>query len=393
MSDTRFADAKVIPSLDGLRAVSVLIVAASHAGLGNLIPGGLGVTIFFFLSGYLITTLMLTEHERTGRIDIPKFYARRVFRLMPPLLISLAIAYGLTYSGLLNGGITAKGAASQLLYFANYYGIFYDAGNTVPNGTGILWSLAVEEHFYIFYPILLAALQRIALRPRSIGVVLGLGCLVILAWRTLLVHVPGFDPVRTYYASDTRIDSIIYGCILAVAMNPLWKSPRTDVMSPRQWAIVAAAFVLLLLTLVIRETAFRETVRYSLQGLALMPLFYFSVRFSGNVLFRALNTPWMMKLGIYSYSIYLIHLVVINSITMNFPATAGKFFVLLPLAVLISVVYAAVIDRFVDRYFKRLRLRYRSGPARVWPRPIVQQNEAAVLDGVLTKGLTTIRID
>src|ERR1700744_3779762 len=95
----RSPSSTTIPSLDGIRAVSVLIVVLSHAGLGQVIPGGFGVTIFFFLSGFLITTLLLAEYEETGRIDIPKFYLRRVFRLMPPLIISLLIAYGLTIAG------------------------------------------------------------------------------------------------------------------------------------------------------------------------------------------------------------------------------------------------------------------------------------------------------
>ena len=154
-SDAHSHRFEVIPSLDGIRAISVLIVVLGHSGLEALVPGGLGVTIFFFLSGYLITTLMLTEHERTGGINIFNFYTRRVFRLMPPLLVTLAIAYGLTYARLLSGGITDTGLAAQLLYFANYYGLFFDPGNTIPDGTGILWSLAVEEHFYIFYPLLM----------------------------------------------------------------------------------------------------------------------------------------------------------------------------------------------------------------------------------------------
>ena len=144
---------KTIPSLNGLRAVSVLLVVSAHAGLSDLIPGGLGVTIFFFLSGYLITTLMLAENEQTGAISIRNFYARRILRLAPPLLITLAIAYSLTYLGFLQGRITLAALVSQLLYFANYYILFFDPNaQSMPGGTGILWSLAVEEHFYIFFP-------------------------------------------------------------------------------------------------------------------------------------------------------------------------------------------------------------------------------------------------
>jgi peptidoglycan/LPS O-acetylase OafA/YrhL len=302
---------------------------------------------------------MLAENERTGKINILKFYARRMLRLMPPLFISLAIAYGLTYAGLLSGGITVKGLAAQLLYFANYYVIFFDSGNTIPEGTGILWSLAVEEHFYIFYPLFMTLLLGRPLRPRTIGTLLGIGCLVILAWRIHLVQSPDFISDRTYYASDTRIDSIIYGCILAVVINPLRELHDADTMSPGQWAVLAVAVGALLLTLLYRDTAFRETIRYSLQGLALMPLFYFAIRFSDNRLFRHLNSLWIITLGSYSYAIYLIHYVMIKVIATNAPAIAAKPFILFPTALAISIVYAAILDRFVDRYFRQLRRKYR----------------------------------
>jgi peptidoglycan/LPS O-acetylase OafA/YrhL len=351
-----------IPSLDGIRAVSVLIVVLGHSGLQALVPGGLGVTIFFFLSGYLISSLMLTEHERTGQINVPHFYARRVFRLMPPLLVSLAVAYGLTYAGVLGGGITGQGLAAQLLYFANYYGLFFDPGNTVPDGTGILWSLAVEEHFYIFYPLLMTLLLGRALRPRTVGVLLGILCVAVLAWRIHLVHSAGFISDRTYYASDTRIDSIAYGCLLALVMNPVRQRSRVGSMSRTQWALLAAAGGALLFALLDRDPVFRETARYSIQGLALMPVFYLSVRFADAPLFRPLNTSWMKTLGTYSYAIYLIHYVVIMTIDKNFPAIAAKPYILFPTALLISIAYAAAIDRLVEPYFRQLRRKFGAGP-------------------------------
>ncbi|NPV25592.1 acyltransferase [Bradyrhizobium sp. 81013] len=353
----------VIPSLDGIRALSVLIVVLGHSGLQTVIPGGFGVTIFFFLSGFLISTLMLSEHERTSTLNIPSFYARRVFRLMPPLLLTLAIAYGLTFTGLLDGGITAQGLAAQLLYFANYYGLFFDPGNTVPDGTGILWSLAVEEHFYIVYPLLMTVLLGSALRPRTIGVLLGLVCLAVLAWRIHLVHAPGFFSDRTYYGSDTRIDSIAYGCILALMTNPMRQRREHGAMSAAHWALLLGAAAVLLLSLLYRDPTFRETARYSVQGLALMPLFYLAVRFADAPLFRELNRSWMMTLGTYSYAIYLIHNVVIRTIDKNVPAIAAKPYLLFPLTLLIAVVYAAAIERFIEPYFRQLRHRFRPAPA------------------------------
>src|SRR5712671_6796157 len=210
----------VIPSLDGLRAISILIVVVSHAGYGSVVPGGLGVTIFFFLSGCLITTLLSDETERSGRINIGKFYLRRVFRLFPPLLITLVMAYSLVALGLLDGGISWTGILAQLLYFANYYGLFFDPGNTTAAGTGVLWSLAVEEHFYMIYPAVLAGLLALGLSRQRIVVVLAIACLAVLAWRIYLAGLPNFETERTYYSSDTRVDSIVFGCLLALAANP-----------------------------------------------------------------------------------------------------------------------------------------------------------------------------
>jgi len=363
LTDGHANQSEAIPSLDGMRALSVLIVVLGHCGLQWLVPAGFGVTIFFFLSGFLISTLMLVEHERTGRINVPNFYARRVFRLMPPLVLSLAVAYGLTYFGLLGGGITGEGLLAQLLYFANYYGLFFDPGNTVPDGTGILWSLAVEEHFYIFYPLLMTVLLGCALRPRAIAALLGFVCLAVLAWRIHLVHGAGFVSDRTYYASDTRIDSIAFGCILALAMPLMGRPRRTGSMSPAQWVLLASAAGALLFTLLYRGPVFRETLRYSIQGLALMPVFYLAVRFADAPVFRLLNRPWVKTLGTYSYAIYLIHYVVIMAIEKNLPAIAARPYLLFPAALLISVAFASALERFVEPYFRQLRRKFRPAVA------------------------------
>lgn len=364
MSPSKSDDHNVIPSLDGLRALSVLIVVVAHAGYGHIIPGGLGVTIFFFLSGYLITTLLVKEHERTGEISILNFYIRRVFRLMPPLVLTLAIAYALTWAGKLPGGISINGVLAQLFYFANYYSIFFDPGNTIPDGTGILWSLAVEEHFYLFYPVAMALLLSSPLRPRTIAVIFASACLITLTWRYYLVRLPNFVAERTYYASDTRIDSIIYGCILALAFNPLSRRARSPgfdgiTMSRTDWSLLATAILALLATLLFRSSVFRETARYSVQGLALMPIFYYAIRNAGSFPFKFLNTPWIAKLGVYSYAIYLIHFVIIRAVETNAPwLRPGPLTVITALA--ISIAYAAAVDRWIDPYFRALRRQFRA---------------------------------
>ena len=203
-------------------------------------------------------------------------------------------------------------------------------------------------------------LLRNALRPSQVAALLCVSCIAILAWRIHLVMAPDFSDFRTYYASDTRIDSIIYGCILAVIANPLRQSHRAQTMSLGQWAIFAVALGGLLMTLVYRSPFFRETFRYSLQGLALMPIFFYAIRYSGNALFRHLNSTVLSRLGVYSYTIYLIHHVVIQIMVTGVPALVARRVMVFSAALLISIAYAAAIDRFVDPYFRQLRVKFRA---------------------------------
>jgi peptidoglycan/LPS O-acetylase OafA/YrhL len=354
-------DKGAIPSLDGLRAISISIVLVSHAGYGDVVPGGLGVTIFFFLSGYLITTLLMDERERSGRIDIGKFYLRRVFRLFPPLLVTLVIAYSLVILGLLDGGISWAGILAQLFYFANYYSLFFDHGNTTAAGTGILWSLAVEEHFYMIYPAVVVGLFALCLSTRRIVVVLAIACLAALAWRMYLAGLPNFEIQRTYYSSDTRVDSIVFGCLLALAANPKAATTKTSnpLLQQTSAMLLAAAAIVVLMTIVWRDPYFRETFRYSLQGLALMPIFYFAIKCAAHFPFTLLNHPWVGRIGVYSYATYLIHQVVINLLEKNatWLATAKPMLVLVTFV--IATFYAAILDVFVDSYFRRLRKKFR----------------------------------
>ncbi|UIN23369.1 acyltransferase family protein [Herbaspirillum frisingense] len=342
-----------IASLDGWRAVAIIIVAASHAGLGKIVPGGLGVTIFFFLSGYLITTLLLREYAASGAINIKHFYLRRLLRLTPPLLLVLVVTYLLTYLGWFKGYATWQGFFAQLFYFANYYGLFFDAAHTVPLGTGVFWSLAVEEHFYFFFPALLLLMLHRAQR-KHIPVYLAVACLLFLAWRCYLVLGVGVSVERTYYASDTRIDSMLYGCILAtVQISERWQ--QTFQRPVVRHVAVLSGLILLLASLVVRNDAFRETIRYSLQGIALLPLFYYSVNNPGILPFRWLNIGWIRRIGIYSYSIYLAHYVMLNNVDWISRHAVVNVLV----ALIISCLFAIAVDRFVDAPLRVLRARLR----------------------------------
>lgn len=343
----------MIPSLDGWRAIAILIVAISHAGFGHLIPGGLGVTIFFFLSGYLITTLMINEYKRNDEFDIYHFYMRRLIRLMPPLIITLFLVYGLTYLGVLKGGVDPNGFLAQLLYFANYYWLLIDPSAAQPLGTGIFWSLAVEEHFYFVYPLLFVFILS-KKKIKTLGFCLILIAILVLFWRLILTLHFNVDATRTYYATDTRIDSIIFGCLLAIYKNPMSEKNKYK-LGLKQFIFIIFSLALLLLTLIIRDEVFRETYRYSLQGIALAPLFYYSILNADHWIFSTLNKPILTHLGRLSYSLYLIHFVILS----NLMGATNNQFLNIAIAFLLTYCYALLIDFLVDKPLLNFRKRNR----------------------------------
>lgn len=340
-----------IPSLDGLRAISILIVFIAHVGFSHIVPGGFGVTVFFFLSGYLITTLMTREWDRYGGISQRAFYMRRVLRLGPPIVVTLCIAYGLLALGLAEGKADPMTVISQILFFYNYYSLYGPDAGTV-KGLEILWSLAVEEHFYLIWPTLFILLCARSVRTRWLVVLL----VVALLWRCLRYYGFGSYEWIIYISTDTRLDSMLYGCLLAILS---WKG-QADRLFPAarlpRVLLIAGAFAVLLLCLVIREDGFRSTLRYTLQGLALMPLFHYAVTRPNDLLFRPLNWRFMRKLGMWSYTIYLMHFVIVRALVYNGVADYGEP-LLVGLAGLLSLGYGAAVYHFVEKPFQPLRKR------------------------------------
>ena len=311
-----------IPSLDGLRAASFLLVFLSHAGLGDLIPGGFGVTVFFFLSGFLITTLMRSEFDRNGSVSLKHFWLRRVLRILPPFYLILVAGTACTLIFAPRGEIDPAAVASQALHFSNYRMIDHGAAGMV-RGSGVYWSLAVEEHFYLIFPLVYVAMRRRKLSGRRQAAILWSICGLVLAWRVLLTigfHEP---EARTYFASDTRIDSILFGSAAAV-----WYNPTADKWDANEWrwkyAYVPLALLLLAVSFLYRDPVFRETARYSLQGLALAPLFVAAIRFPDWLPFRLLNRQPFTLIGTLSYSLYLLHDVVFEVLQRQ-PARLGQF--------------------------------------------------------------------
>ena len=348
-----------IPSLDGIRAVAVLIVFLSHIGV-NYVPGGFGVTVFFFLSGYLITTLLRREHDRRNRIDLKKFYMRRVLRILPPFYLVLFLA--VTASWLLGvyadfSALQLEALISQFFHFSNYHNV--EHGNQyMALGTEVYWSLAVEEHFYLLFPLFYILLRRCKVEASRQAFIFLVLCLFVLLWRCLLVLGMGAVYERIFFATDTRIDSILFGCAMAVAGNPAMEQDHQISERHLKWFLLPLGLGLLLVTLIVRADQFRDTLRYSVQGIALYPIFMAAIRFPDWGLFKILNWNWVRFVGVLSYSLYLVHFVVIKVFNHAMPELG--FYLTAILSLVISVAISYAIYRFAEVPAARLKQRFAS---------------------------------
>lgn len=339
------------PYLDGFRGISILLVAISHAGFGGIVPGGLGLTIFFFISGYLITSLLLKEMDSTGTVGLRDFYLRRFWRLMPAFGVYLLLAVALIiFAG---GHVRTMEFVSAAFYFSNYYKIFYGyeelAGTFSPYG--VLWSLAVEEHFYLIFAPLVAWVKH---RKTILWTTLFLLVLPLIIRFIAVGSEPNaFSEEYTYRATEARIDSIAYGCLLAILGNRgLWRSHALFSL--------AAGCAGLILSLVYRDEQFRQVLRYSLQGVSLYLIFGAVIYAEPVSAFRrALSVKPLVFIGKLSYSLYLYHwLVLIIMIIYAGPvartlAWQGGYWVL-------TVGLAALSYYLVERPSLRWRIRYGS---------------------------------
>jgi len=347
-SPVQKAEHRSIPSLDGFRSIAVLFVLIAHAGLDHIFPGGFGVTLFFFLSGYLITTLMRIEHQKTATVNIPNFYMRRLLRIVPPMFITVTFAILLVVFKVIPSNTDWLAAASHYLFFTNYYGLM--SSNEAITGCGPLWSLAVEEHFYLLFPLVFSYFL-VKREARHQAYWLFAFCAMVLVHRTLIASTGNYG--WTYLATDCRLDSIAYGCILA-----LWKNPVLDAdvrKNPGSMAWFYVGVAALLFCFAYRNPFFRESFRYTIQGLALMPIFILSIVHFDKYPFKLLNNAFMKWTAAFSYTIYLVHFIVFYLVEATitkelFPRAMISFAIIL--------VYAYLMYLWVEKPAGRMRKRY-----------------------------------
>ncbi|MGE3273040.1 MAG: acyltransferase family protein, partial [Chloroflexota bacterium] len=240
-------------------------------------------------------------------------YLRRALRIFPPMYVILAVASVLCLVGALEGSLELDAVLAQVMHLSNYYIIAEGWWDGRAPGTWVYWSLAVEEHFYLVFPVFYLALLRLVPSRRRQMVLLLTICALTLAWRFVLVLWLDASKDRTYIATDARVDSILFGCVLAIYGNPALDQTRlTSRWLKFFW--LPMGVMGLVLSIGIRQPQFQETLRYTMQGIALVPLFIVAVRYPDWAPCRLLNLTCMKFIGALSYSVYLMHTTVLFAV-------------------------------------------------------------------------------
>jgi peptidoglycan/LPS O-acetylase OafA/YrhL len=333
------------PALNGIRGIAIAIVVGFHAFRWP--PNGtLGVDLFFVLSGFLITTLLLEEHQRTGTISLRQFYVRRARRLLPALFVMLA-AYLFVFG--VSGGTNAILAVAASLFYASNI-LAAVSPSSVPGPLQHLWSLAQEEQFYVLWPPLLLLLLRA--RRHVLGVLVALVATAC-AYRLLLAASDAsFN--RIFWAPDTHLEPLAIGCLFGAAFHarriPPWLSSTT--------ATVVAVASALPMVLVARVGALVYlTPLLTVFSLAAGVVLVAAIR-EGSVTERVLSLPPLVALGVLSYSLYLWHMPILFTTRLVSAATPA---VVLGLALSVAASFASY--RLVESRFRRARAETPAVPA------------------------------
>lgn len=346
---------RYITGLDGIRAIAVIMVLAYHLKLALFKSGFLGVTVFFVLSGYLITGILISEVEEEGTIDLKNFWLRRIRRLVPAVM-SMAVVI-IFVSAVVSRIIFTKGCKdflASVLGFNNWWQIFnkvsYFEAAGVPSPFTHCWSLAIETQFYLIYPLILLGIYKLA-KSRGEGRakrgLLFAGVTLLLALISVILMIVLFDPQqdasRVYYGTDTRAFSLLFGALLAI----LWEYrmiPRRLSASVNMVLGSVSFAVLLVMTIAINGSSNFWYRGGQFVGTILTVLVIYTVSGRKTWLSRFLSHPVLKWIGDRSYSIYLWHYPIILLISKGIKAS---WWITL-IELVLSVALAELSYRFIE---------------------------------------------
>lgn len=343
--------------IDAMRAFAVLLVVVAHAGLGHIVPGGSGVTIFFAISGFIITFLLLRERDNTGTFSVAGFYLRRVIKIAPPY-ITVILAPTLLYS--LWAAVDWVGVLAQTFFAYNW---IKTQGLAVLPGSEVVWSLAIEEQFYIVF----AAIWLLTIKSaywRSITVISACAGILFSTGLRLFLASSSTQSDRIYYGTDTRLDGIAWGVLAAVILH-YWQSDRQThrrlvTALSKDW-MLCGAILIYLLSLVIRDEWYRDTFRFTFQAVASSLVILYGMLPGEGVIRKVFNSVVQSRIlnliGAASYSIYLVHLILNGIIRDEMTGMPLAFSVttLSLVGIMAGIVIYYLIEIPTHRFGKKLR--------------------------------------
>ncbi|EPY04686.1 acyltransferase [Paenibacillus alvei TS-15] len=358
MHELRRNNRRYMPALDGLRAIAVLAVIAYHLNLDWAQGGFLGVGIFFVLSGYLVTDLLLATKQQRGAIDLYTFWVHRVRRLVPAILVMLL--FSVAWLTIFDPARLAKLRGdiwSTFVYGNNWYLIFHNVSYFDSFGSPSpylhLWSLAVEGQFYLVWPVLLIIGLKLA--PRRGQLLLGIAAAaaasaLAMAW----LYEPGTDPSRVYYGTDTRVFALLIGAALAVVWPSRRLASNTDHKAGLSLDLIGALGLSAMLYMIVEVSEYDDFLYQG--GFVLLSivsaLTIAALAHPASRLSKLLSWGPLVWIGKRSYGIYLWHypVIILTNPEVN---TSGFDGTRAMLQVTASVLLAALSWRYIEQPIQR----------------------------------------
>lgn len=338
---------KYIKEIDGLRALAVIMVLAYHLKMPFAKSGLLGVTVFFVISGYLITGILINEIEESGGVDLKNFWLRRIRRLLPAVL-SMAVVM-IFVSAVVNRVVFTKGCndlLSAVFGYNNWWQIFrkvsYFENAGAPSPFTHCWSLAIETQFYLIYPILLILLSKARNRGKVFAAVTAVLALISVVLMGVL-YSPDGDPSRVYYGTDTRAFSLLIGALAAIQKEYHIIKVK---LRGKLWAVIGSISILILIGMMMLISSYSSFLYYGGQAIVsvLAAFVVYAVTVSRSLLNIILGSSILKWIGDRSYSIYLWHYPII--VLMSGGKRATWWIVILE--VVLSVGFAELSYRFIE---------------------------------------------
>jgi peptidoglycan/LPS O-acetylase OafA/YrhL len=344
-----------IPGLDGIRAIAIALVAVDHLHLEALRDWGesfgrTGVTLFFVLSGFLITWLLLKEDRRTDNISLRNFYIRRFLRIFPGFYLFWAVYVGLAL--LAHAHVAWGNCIAALLYVNNYYWPLRGGGN---GGMLLTWSLGVEEQFYIVWPSIFKRFRAgLGALTLALGVLIG----VVLLHRILLMHVWHASSTYLYTAFDCRMDSLAIGCLLAITVRS-GKAGRFVKIVCSHWILPTLTFALMALSmsvsLLFRHFSYWNVEGFTVESILSAILLVQMVVLGSQMPWAWINWRWVRFLGTISYSWYLYNAIGPDAVNRS---RLGHTILRAPIGLVAGLGLAIASYYIVEKPFLNLKKKY-----------------------------------